>query len=48
VSLAPELADRLAKLLRLACSNGPDGEKLAAVGRLMRLLLHTMSTGITR
>ena len=32
--MAPELADRLAKLLRLACSTGPDGEKLAAIGRL--------------
>ena len=32
--MAPELTDRLAKLLRLACSTGPDGEKLAAVGRL--------------
>jgi hypothetical protein len=32
--MAPEVADRLAKLLRVACSTGPDGEKLAAVGRL--------------
>jgi hypothetical protein len=32
--LDPEVADRLAKLLRLACSNGPDPEKLAALGRL--------------
>jgi hypothetical protein len=32
--MAPELADRLAKLLRVACSTGPDGEKLAAINRL--------------
>jgi hypothetical protein len=32
--VTPELAERLAKLLRLACSTGPDGEKLAAIGRL--------------
>jgi hypothetical protein len=34
MTVAPELADRLAKLLRVACSTGPDGEKLAAVSRL--------------
>jgi hypothetical protein len=32
--MPPELAERLAKLLRLACSTGPDGEKLAAIGRV--------------
>jgi hypothetical protein len=32
--MTSEIADRLAKLLRLACSTGPDGEKLAAIGRL--------------
>jgi hypothetical protein len=31
---APEIADKLVKLLRLACSTGPDGEKLAALNRL--------------
>ena len=30
----PAAAERLAKLLRLACSTGPDGEKLAALGRV--------------
>jgi hypothetical protein len=30
--------DKLAKLLRLACSNGPDGEKLAAISRLRELV----------
>ena len=34
MSLPPDLASRLGKLLRLACSTGPDGEKLAAIGRL--------------
>ena len=34
---APDLADKLAKLLRLACSTGPDGEKLAAIGRISAL-----------
>jgi hypothetical protein len=33
-----DLADRLAKLLRLACSTGPDGEKLAAVNRIAALV----------
>jgi hypothetical protein len=32
------LADRLAKLLRLACSTGPDGEKLAAIGRVSAIV----------
>ena len=32
--MTPELADRLAKLLRLACSTGPASEKLAAIGRI--------------
>jgi hypothetical protein len=32
--MTPAIADRVAKLLRLACSTGPDGEKLAAIGRL--------------
>jgi hypothetical protein len=33
--VTPELSDRLAKLLRLACDGGAtDGEKLAAVGKL--------------
>jgi hypothetical protein len=31
-----DLIDRLAKLLRLACSNGPDGEKLAALAKLFK------------
>jgi hypothetical protein len=39
MSLASDLADRLAKLLRLACSNGPDGERLAAIGRLSAIAL---------
>jgi hypothetical protein len=37
--MAPELADRVAKLLRLACSTGPDGEKLAAIGRLSAIVI---------
>jgi hypothetical protein len=33
--MTPELADRLAKLLRLACcETAPDGERQAAIGRL--------------
>jgi hypothetical protein len=32
--MTPGLTDRLAKLLHLACSTGPDGEKLAALNRL--------------
>jgi hypothetical protein len=31
---APEIGEKMAKLLRLACSTGPDGEKLAALSRL--------------
>ena len=31
---APEIGEKMAKLLRLACSTGPDGEKLAALNRL--------------
>jgi hypothetical protein len=35
MSLARDLADRMAKMLRLACDSGAtDGEKLAAIGRL--------------
>jgi hypothetical protein len=37
VSAPAAIAEKLAKLLRLACSNGPDGEKLAALGRLAAL-----------
>jgi hypothetical protein len=32
-----DLADKVAKLLRVACSTGPDGEKLAALNRLSAL-----------
>jgi hypothetical protein len=32
--MTPELVDRAAKLLRVICSTGPDGEKLAAADRL--------------
>jgi hypothetical protein len=35
--MPPEIADKVAKLLRVACSNGPDGEKLAALNRLSAL-----------
>jgi hypothetical protein len=34
----PELASRMAKLLRLALSTGPDPEKLAALGRLSAIV----------
>jgi hypothetical protein len=34
MALDPEVADRVAKLLRLALSSGPDPEKLMALGRL--------------
>jgi hypothetical protein len=33
----PSVSDRIAKLLRLALSNGLDGERLAAIGRLSAL-----------
>jgi len=33
------IADRVAKLLRLACSTGPDGEKLAALNRLSAIVV---------
>jgi hypothetical protein len=33
------LADKIAKLLRLACSTGPDGEKLASLNRLSALVV---------
>jgi hypothetical protein len=32
--VTPELAERLAKLLRLLCGGGPDGEVLAAANRI--------------
>jgi hypothetical protein len=36
--MTPAIADRLAKLLRLACSTGPDGEKLAALNQLSAIV----------
>jgi hypothetical protein len=33
-----DFADRLAKLLRRACSTGPDGEKLAALNRISAIV----------
>jgi hypothetical protein len=37
--MTPAIADRLAKLLRLACcETAPDGERLAAVGRLSAIV----------
>jgi hypothetical protein len=38
MAMPPDIADKIAKFLRLACSTGPDGEKLAAIGRLSALV----------
>jgi hypothetical protein len=37
--VTPELADRLAKLLRLLCGGGPNGEVLAAANRISALVV---------
>jgi hypothetical protein len=34
-----ELTAKLAKLLRLACSNGPDGERFAAINRVAAIVV---------